>query len=140
MNVVESVIVGDFGFENVRTTYDLQRVSNGELASLDASAKWQGATNEELATALALAFTGLKERAKDPADVKAEMKLLMHDLSEFPGEIVMEACREWRHTEKFTPTPAELRAKCKKRMRAMTDLRRAIESEQLRRQRETARA
>jgi len=52
------------------------------------------------------------------------------DFAEVPGDIMAEACREWRRTEKWFPRPSELLAKARgmveDRKRALRDVERVL--------------
>jgi hypothetical protein len=53
-------------------------------------------------------------RAPDLTDAEADwvMEDLIDDLAEFPAVVIAAACREWRRTQKWRPTIAELREAC----------------------------
>lgn len=53
-----------------------------------------------------------KARPEHAMDTKARITIFVDDLSEFPADVVAEAFRWWRRTEKWSPTVADIRERC----------------------------
>lgn len=74
-----------------------------------------------------------KTRAEDSADIKARAAIFVEDLTEFPADVIMDAFRFWRRTEKFSPSVADIRERCWRTASARVFAKRAFESELKRR-------
>lgn len=53
-----------------------------------------------------------KARPEHEADTEARSTIFAEDLCEFPADVVAEAFRFWRRTEKWSPTVADIRERC----------------------------
>lgn len=80
------------------------------------------------ATGLILAKLAVVLLVPDVDDFKLMMSTYIEDLEEFPPEVLHDVCREWRRTQKFWPTIAELRELCQPKVKSLQrDLRRLLE-------------
>lgn len=53
-----------------------------------------------------------KARAEHEGDTAARAAIFAEDLAEFPADVVAEAFRYWRRTEKWSPTVSDIRERC----------------------------
>lgn len=47
-------------------------------------------------------------RMPDDTDLRPMLAIYLEDLVEYPPDLLTNACREWRRTQKFFPTISEL--------------------------------
>lgn len=82
-------------------------------------AKWEGklqpSTREHVMTELLRLATAV--RMPNDVEPKPMLKLYAEDLVEYPPDVLTQACIEWRRTQKFWPTIAELIALMEPRRR-----------------------
>ncbi len=110
---------GEYGFEGtVLRGYDLRTPKNAAgwemvaegLAILDAALvpAERGTVRNELAR-LKIAT---KSRAQDGNDMTFEQAVYLDELSSYPVDVVVEACRKWARRETFWPSVSEAVAEC----------------------------
>jgi hypothetical protein len=61
-------------------------------------------------------------------DLEAWMEVMIEELRNFPGAVVLKACKQWRRREKFLPACAELVEECHQLNRHRRALRRLVEA------------
>ena len=70
------------------------------------------APNAVLLAELAKMRVALAHRNAETHEERTVAIVFADDCGEYPADVIREACRDWRRTEKWFPTPAELRARC----------------------------
>jgi len=105
----------------------------------------EGASREDMATALAVVEAACPEtsgdvviqelakvrsvtisREKDEGDAELSYVTMASQLTEFPPDVIRDACTAWMRCEKFRPSLAELREYCWARFRPRHSLRNAL--------------
>lgn len=56
-------------------------------------------------------------RNQDDADARLERRVYVDELTEFPLDVIDEACRKWARREKWFPSVSEIRAECQQLVR-----------------------
>lgn len=79
-----------------------------------------------------------KARAEDTADIQARAVIFAEDLTEFPADVIAEAFKFWRRTEKFAPAVADIRERCWRLAGVRYSAKRTIERELRNRARRSA--
>jgi hypothetical protein len=70
-----------------------------------------------------------KAKAENVADIQARAVVFVEDLAEFPADVIAEAFKFWRRTEKFSPSVADIRERCWRLASARYTAKRALENE-----------
>ena len=105
-----------------------------EIAEELALAKHAVAPSGPEATGLILAKLAVVLIVPDVSDAKLMMQTYIEDLEHVPVDVLDDACRQWRRTQKFWPTIAELLELCESEVRERRRrLRRLAELDSVRR-------
>ena len=108
---------------NANTTSPLPPAtcSPKQLAEIE---KWTRSLESSTPDHVMAELTKLAIVVRMPNDVDAApmLRLYLEDLAEYPPDVLAEACRQWRRTEKFFPTIAELIALMRPRVAHRRDM------------------
>ena len=87
-------------------------------------AKWEAKLNPSNREHVVTELTrlALVSPMSDRTAVKPMLAMYADELAEFPPDVLSEACRTWRRTEKFFPTIAELIALMEPRVKHRRDM------------------
>lgn len=100
---------------------------------LIAEAAMQPCSGAAIAQHLAACDIATKARDATAVDTKARVHVFAEDLREFPEDVVAEAFRFWRRTEKWQPSVSDIRQRCVRKTRARSSLRFQLQRELARR-------
>lgn len=87
----------------------------------------QPAPPEFIAKEIAKTWAVTAARPQDEADVRTAVMVFQESLSTFPPDVIAAAFRDWRNTEKWRPTLAEIRQRCWSEYRGRVGLKDALE-------------
>lgn len=79
---------------------------------MDTTEIFNEAPPEQIRQCLAGLFLAMPMANRETADLAAMTAIYIEDLAEFPIDVIAEACRSWRRSEKWFPRIAELRDEC----------------------------
>jgi len=82
----------------------------------------------KLTAELAKCLIGKVSREKTELDIQGYAQVMREDIGEFPFDIVANALKSWRRTEKFWPSNSDIRNLCQERMRHRLFLQKKLQS------------